>query len=214
MLLTICAAVGLLLPAAASADWFDCFSSCNQPCDPCCQPYYNTWYLVGGVNYPGVISHAEHRGGHGSFDPGSGGWGGHLFIGRQFSRCIALETGFEYLGTHHDINQLVDGDGTWGHRRAWVAPLRANISYNLCGGLKALLQVGAHFYDIIYSHRWTPSAVTTNDKIDQGFDLNFGVGLEYDFGCNWGARLVLDRYYINHQSDYIDSAQFGIIWGF
>ncbi len=213
LLLTLCAAAGVMAPAAASADLFDWSNNgcCPQVCDPCFDPCYdpcfNHWYLVGGINHAGVFNHDRDSYREEESQDWHLGW--HVFLGYKFTRCISLETGYLYHGRQKGIDDSDTYDYSGSH---YVVPVTGQYSIALtrCQDLKALIRLGAHYYH--ETHRYSDS--DNYRPYRSGVDLNFGVGLEYDFNDCFGLRLVLDRYYINHMSDYNDAFQLSIIFGF
>lgn len=200
MLLTVGAALSMLVPAMAQANSGEiCYDACPPICNPC---GYSPWYLAGGINYTGVFNHHDSLG-----DEYHGALGWHLYLGRKFTRCLALEIGYLYNGreTGHKLDTDTHGDGS---STSWMVPLRANYAVPLCGKLKGLLRGGVHYYNIRHT-----TGITAATR-DTGVDFNFGLGVEWDFNCSLATRIVLDRYYRNYRSDYIDSLQWSLIYGF
>jgi hypothetical protein len=204
ILLTIAAAAGIAAPTAASANLFDWSnnSCCPQVCDPC----FNNWYVVGGINHAGVFNHD--RDGYRGEESQDWHLGWHVFLGYKFTRCLSLETGYLYHGRQkgREYNNAYDYSGYH-----YVIPITGQYSIALtrCQDFKALVRLGGHYY-------YEKSGYNNGGSRPRrtGIDLNFGVGLEYDFNDCFGLRLVLDRYYFNFLSDYDNSLQLSVIWGF
>lgn len=218
-LLALCAAFACMLPAAASAQYYNYQPSCAPcdpcavPCDPCAAPC-DPWYLFAGVVHRGRF-HERYQtiaaGVETQHDSQLSNWGWQIFLGYNFVPCFGLELGYVDLARgklreHSDVSTITTPLA--GHYREYLIPLRGNFSYNFCD-LKLSALFGVHYYNSYFN---ASGGTTTFSGRRSGVDFNFGAAIEYRFVEWLGLRLDLSRYYIKgYEDSYQDAATANLV---
>jgi OOP family OmpA-OmpF porin len=140
------------------------------------------WYLGAGGGQTKMTEPAEALSGN-SFDDKDTAW--KAFVGYQFHSPIALELGYIDFGQFTGELPIVGVVDTWKATGAFL---------NLVIGLPFNNQFGV--FAKAGAHRWRVDDTTAlvGSERREGTDPVFGIGAQFDFTKNLGARIEWERY--------------------
>lgn len=139
------------------------------------------------------------------------------FVGWQFHKNFAVELGYVDLG-EYDIDTNITAPTTAAYSGdAEVDGFALSLvgSYPVTEKFSVLGRVGAYTWDVDSDGSTTVGATLVNlDVDDDGTDINFGVGAQYDFNKNFGLRAEYEVFSDVGDEDDINFLSAGIVYRF